>query len=67
MSAAADLLDSLEHGLGISCGETTEDKRFDVDRGGLPRLLRAFTGVLIDRDIYSRMTVNQLTEFIEKL
>ena len=26
------LLDSLEHGLGISCGETTEDKRFDVDR-----------------------------------
>lgn len=59
------LLDSLEHGLGISCGETTEDKRFDVDRVACLGCCALSPVVQIDRDIYSRMTVNKLTELLK--
>ncbi|MBP1749072.1 MAG: dehydrogenase (ubiquinone), 24 kDa subunit [Deltaproteobacteria bacterium] len=59
------LLDSLEHGLGIHCGETTEDKRFDVDRVACLGCCALSPVVQIDRDIYSRMTVNKLTELLK--
>jgi NADH-quinone oxidoreductase subunit E len=59
------LLDSLEHGLGIQCGETTEDKRFDVDRVACLGCCALSPVVQIDRDIYSRMTVNKLTELLK--
>lgn len=59
------LLDSLEHSLGIHCGETTEDKRFDVDRVACLGCCALSPVVQIDRDIYSRMSVNKLTELLK--
>ncbi len=59
------LLDSLEHSLGIHCGETTEDQRFDVDRVACLGCCALSPVVQIDRDIYSRMTVNKLTELLK--
>ena len=59
------LLDSLEHSLGIHCGETTDDKRFDVDRVACLGCCALSPVVQIDRDIYSRMTVNKLTELLK--
>ncbi|MRS05110.1 NAD(P)H-dependent oxidoreductase subunit E [bacterium] len=59
------LLDSLEHNLGIHCGETTEDKRFDVDRVACLGCCALSPVVQIDRDIYSRMSVNKLTELLK--
>jgi NADH:ubiquinone oxidoreductase subunit E len=61
----ATLLDSLEHGLGIHCGETTEDRRFDVDRVACLGCCALSPVVQIDRDIYSRMTVNKLMELLK--
>jgi NADH-quinone oxidoreductase subunit E len=51
--------------LGIHCGETTEDKRFDVDRVACLGCCALSPVVQIDRDIYSRMTVNKLTELLK--
>ena len=59
------LLDSLEHSLGIHCGETTEDQRFDVDRVACLGCCALSPVVQIDRDIYSRMTVNKLQELLK--
>ena len=59
------LLYSLEHNLGIHCGETTEDKRFDVDRVACLGCCALSPVVQIDRDIYSRMSVNKLTELLK--
>lgn len=62
----ATLLDTLERGLGISCGETTEDRRFDLERVACLGCCALSPVVQIDRDIYSRMSVNRLTELLKK-
>jgi len=59
------LLDMLERGLSITCGETTEDKRFGLDRVACLGCCALSPVVQIDRDIYSRMTVNRLTELLK--
>ncbi|MBP7528147.1 MAG: NAD(P)H-dependent oxidoreductase subunit E [Syntrophorhabdaceae bacterium] len=59
------LLDMLERGLDIHCGETTEDKRYDLDRVACLGCCALSPVVQIDRDIYSRMTVNKLTELLK--
>ncbi len=61
----ATLLDMLERGLEIGCGETTEDKRFDLDRVACLGCCALSPVVQFDRDIYSRMTVNRLTEMMK--
>lgn len=61
----ATLLDMLERGLDITCGETTEDKRFDLERVACLGCCALSPVVQIDRDIYSRMTVNRLTELLK--
>ena len=62
----ATLLDMLERGLNIKCGETTEDKRFDLERVACLGCCALSPVVQIDRDIYSRMTVNKLTELLKE-
>jgi NADH-quinone oxidoreductase subunit E len=58
----ATLLEMLERGLGISCGETTPDKRFDLERVACLGCCALSPVVQIDKEIYSRVTVNKLTE-----
>ena len=63
---AATLLDMLERGLNIKCGETTEDRRFDLERVACLGCCALSPVVQIDRDIYSRMSVNKLTELLKE-
>jgi NADH-quinone oxidoreductase subunit E len=62
----ATLLEVLERGLGISCGQTTDDKRYDLERVACLGCCALSPVVQIDRDIYSRMTVNRLTELLKE-
>jgi NADH:ubiquinone oxidoreductase subunit E len=61
----ATLLDMLERELEISCGETTPDRRFDLERVACLGCCALSPVVQIDSDIYSRMTVNKLTELLK--
>lgn len=61
----ATLLEMLERGLGIHCGETTSDKRFDLERVACLGCCALSPVVQIDKEIYSRMTVNKLTEHLK--
>jgi NADH-quinone oxidoreductase subunit E len=61
----ATLLEMLERGLGISCGETTPDRRFDLERVACLGCCALSPVVQIDREIYSRMTVNKLMELLK--
>lgn len=61
----ATLLDMLERELGVSCGETTPDRRFDLERVACLGCCALSPVVQIDSDIYSRMTVNRLTELLK--
>ena len=60
------LLEMLERGLGISCGETTPDRRFDLERVACLGCCALSPVVQIDSSIYSRMTVNKLTELLKE-
>jgi NADH-quinone oxidoreductase subunit E len=62
----ATLLEMLERGLGIRCGETTEDRRFDLERVACLGCCALSPVVQIDTHIYSRMTVNKLTEHLKE-
>jgi NADH-quinone oxidoreductase subunit E len=62
----ATLLDMLERSLGIGCGETTPDMRFDLERVACLGCCALSPVVQIDSDIYSRMTVNKLTELLKE-
>jgi NADH-quinone oxidoreductase subunit E len=59
------LLEMLERGLGIRCGETTPDGRFDLERVACLGCCALSPVVQIDKDIYSRITVNKLTELLK--
>jgi NADH:ubiquinone oxidoreductase subunit E len=56
----------LERELGIRCGETTPDKRFDLERVACLGCCALSPVVQIDADIYSRMTVNKLSELLKQ-
>lgn len=62
----ATLLEMLERELGIRCGETTPDKRFDLERVACLGCCALSPVVQIDADIYSRMTVNKLSELLKQ-
>ncbi|MCX5811855.1 MAG: NADH-quinone oxidoreductase subunit NuoE [Proteobacteria bacterium] len=62
----ATLLDMLERELGIGCGETTLDKRFDLERVACLGCCALSPVVQVDADIYSRMTVNKLSELLKQ-
>jgi NADH-quinone oxidoreductase subunit E len=66
VQGGATLLEVLERDLGIKCGETTEDKHFDLERVACLGCCALSPVVQIDRDIYSRMTVNRLTELLKE-
>lgn len=61
----ATLLEMLERELGIKCGETTSDRRFDLDRVACLGCCALSPVVQIDKDIYSRMTVTKLSELLK--
>jgi NADH-quinone oxidoreductase subunit E len=62
----ATLLDMLERELGIGCGETTPDRRFDLERVACLGCCALSPVVQVDADIYSRMTVNKLSELLKQ-
>ncbi|MCX5817618.1 MAG: NAD(P)H-dependent oxidoreductase subunit E [Proteobacteria bacterium] len=62
----ATLLEMLERELEIVCGETTPDRRFDLERVACLGCCALSPVVQIDADIYSRMTVNKLSELLKQ-
>ncbi len=61
----ATLLEMLERGLEITCGETTPDGRFDLERVACLGCCALSPVVQINKNIYSRMTVTKLTELLK--
>jgi NADH-quinone oxidoreductase subunit E len=61
----ANLLDSLEVGLNVKCGDTTGDRRFDLDRVACLGCCALSPVVQIDDKIFSKITVNKLTELLK--
>ncbi len=61
----SNLLDSIENGLGISCGETTPDRRFDLDRVACLGCCALSPVVQVNGKIFSKVTVNKLTELLK--
>jgi NADH:ubiquinone oxidoreductase subunit E len=59
------LLDTLEVGLGIGCGETTADRRFDLERVACLGCCALSPVVQVDGKIFSKITVNKLTELLK--
>ncbi len=56
------LLETLERGLEIKCGETTPDGKYDLDRVACLGCCALSPVVQIDKDIHSRVTVSKLTQ-----
>lgn len=52
--------------LGISIGQTTEDRRFDFQRAGCLGCCTLAPVVKINEDVHSRMSVMRLKEILEK-
>ena len=61
----ATVLDTLEVGLGVKCGDTTPDGRFDLERVACLGCCALSPVVQIDRKIYSRVAVNKLSELLK--
>jgi NADH-quinone oxidoreductase subunit E len=61
----ATILEVLERTLGITCGETTPDRRFDLERVACLGCCALSPVVQIDGEIFSRVTVNKLTELLK--
>ncbi len=61
----SNLLDSIENGLGIACGETTPDRRFDLDRVACLGCCALSPVVQVNGKIFSKVTVNKLTELLK--
>lgn len=59
------LCEALQRELGISPGQTTEDKRFDLQRVACLGCCALAPVIQINDDIYSRMTVVRLKQILE--
>jgi NADH-quinone oxidoreductase subunit E len=59
------LLDCIENGLGIACGGTTPDRRYDLDRVACLGCCALSPVVQVDGKIFSKITVNKLTELLK--
>jgi NADH-quinone oxidoreductase E subunit len=60
------LCKALERELGISPGQTTEDKRFDLQRVACLGCCALAPVMQINNDIYSRMTVIRLKQILDE-
>ena len=65
VKGGANIRDTLESGLEVRCGETTSDRRFDLDRVACLGCCALSPVVQIDEKIFSRITVNKLTELLK--
>ncbi len=65
VKGGATLLDSVQVGLGVTCGETTPDKRFDLERVACLGCCALSPVVQIDDKIFSKITVNKLSELLK--
>jgi NADH-quinone oxidoreductase subunit E len=65
VKGGSTLLDTLQVGLGVSCGETTPDRRFDLERVACLGCCALSPVVQIDDKIFSKITVNKLTELLK--
>lgn len=61
----ANVLDTLRTSLGVACGETTDDRRFDLDRVACLGCCALSPVVQIDGKVFSKITVNKLTELLK--
>jgi len=61
----ATLLDTVQTGLGIECGGTTADERFDLERVACLGCCALSPVVQIDGKIFSKVSVNKLTELLK--
>jgi NADH-quinone oxidoreductase subunit E len=61
----ATLLEMIERSLGIQCGDTTPDGRFDVERVACLGCCALSPVVQIDGEIFSRVSVNKLMELLK--
>jgi NADH-quinone oxidoreductase subunit E len=61
----ATLLDTLQTSLGVECGGTTADERFDLERVACLGCCALSPVVQIDGRIFSRVTVNRLTDLLK--
>ena len=61
----ATVLDTLENVLGVKCGDTTPDARFDLERVACLGCCALSPVVQIDKRIYSRVAVNKLSELLK--
>jgi NADH-quinone oxidoreductase subunit E len=59
------LLSAVESSLGIACGETTPDRRYDLERVACLGCCALSPVVQIDSRIYSKITVNKLAELLK--
>lgn len=60
------LCDALERELGVSTGQTTKDKRFDLQRVACLGCCALAPVIQINDDIYSRVAVIRLKQILEK-
>lgn len=60
------LADAVGWKLGISIGQTTEDKRFDFQRGTCLGCCTLAPVVQINKDVFSRMQVTRLKKILEE-
>lgn len=60
------LCEAVQRELDITPGETTEDKRFDLERVACLGCCALAPVIQINDDIYSRMTVIRLKEILDK-
>ncbi len=61
----ATVLDTLEVGLGVKCGDTTDDGRFDLERVACLGCCALSPVIQIDKKIFSRVAVNKLSELLK--
>jgi NADH-quinone oxidoreductase subunit E len=61
----ATLLEMVERSIGITCGETTPDGRFDLERVACLGCCALSPVVQIDGEIFSRVSVNKLMELLK--
>jgi NADH-quinone oxidoreductase subunit E len=59
------VLGTLENGFGITCGETTPDGRYDLERVACLGCCALSPVVQIDDKIFSKITINKLTELLK--
>ena len=67
VKGGATLLETMERGLEIKCGETTPDGKYDLDRVACLGCCALSPVVQIDKEIHSRVTVSKLTQIREPM